>query len=79
MIKTEFTSVFKEELARKRDGFLFLFRVSMNVAGALVVRFGTTGQLLGQRAVTPADTIFVIQVLILHFSRYCYKTLHHIK
>jgi hypothetical protein len=37
------------------DGFLFLFGVSMNVAGALVVRFGTTSQLLGQWTVTPAS------------------------
>jgi hypothetical protein len=43
------------------DVFLLLFRVSMNVAGALVVRFGTTSKLLGQRTVTPADTIFVVQ------------------
>jgi hypothetical protein len=73
MIKTEFTSIFKDELARKMDGFLFLFRVSMNVAGALVVRFGTTSQLLGQRTVTPADTIFVVQKknLSLHFWTVC--------
>ncbi len=68
MIKTERQKFFKEALVRKMDDFLFLFRVSMNVAGAQVVRFGTTGQLLGQRAVTPADTTFVIQILSLHFS-----------
>jgi hypothetical protein len=50
------------------DDSLFLFRMSMNVAGALVVRFGTTGQLLGQRTVTPAGTIFVVQILSLHYS-----------
>jgi hypothetical protein len=51
------------------DDFLFLFRVSMNVAGALVVRFGTASQLLGQRAVTPADTIFVVHILSIHYSQ----------